>query len=75
MISMNTSASHATTVGTSMTTPDIVQMVKDLRAEGYDCYNIARKLEIPVPEVEEIIYGPAVTDPDMIEFLHWGAHY
>jgi hypothetical protein len=58
-----------------MTTPEIVQMVKDLRAEGYDCYNIARKLEIPVPEVEEIVFGPAVTDPDMIEFLHWGAHY
>jgi len=53
----------------------IVQMVKDLRSEGMDCHTIARKLELTVPEVEEIVYGPAVTDPDMIEFVHWGAHY
>ena len=58
-----------------MTSPDIVQMVKDLRSEGYDSFQIARKLELTVPEVEEILYGPIVTDPDMIEFVHWGAHY
>jgi hypothetical protein len=58
-----------------MTSPEIVQMVKDLRSDGLDCHTIARKLELTVPEVEEIVYGPAVTDPDMIEFVHWGAHY
>lgn len=75
MTSMSISASHVTTVGTIMTSPDMVQMVKDLRSEGYDNFQIARKLELTVPEVEEIVYGPAVTDPDMIEFMHWGAHY
>jgi hypothetical protein len=50
-------------------------MVRDLRSEGYDNFQIARKLELTVAEVEEIVFGPAVTDPDMIEFLHWGAHY
>lgn len=59
----------------TMTSPDIVQMIKDLRNEGHDCFQIARKLELTVPEVEEIVYGPVVTDPDMIEFVHWGAHY
>jgi hypothetical protein len=59
----------------TMTSPDIVQMVRDLRSEGYDNFQIARKLELTVPEVEEIVYGPVVTDPDMIEFVHWGAHY
>jgi hypothetical protein len=58
-----------------MTSPDIVQMVRDLRNEGYDNFQIARKLELTVAEVEEIVYGPTVTDPDMIEFIHWGAHY
>jgi hypothetical protein len=58
-----------------MTSPDIVQMVRDLRSEGYDNFQIASKLELTVPEVEEIVCGPAVTDPDMIEFVHWGAHY
>lgn len=59
----------------TMISPEIRQMVKDLRSEGHDCYNIARKLELTVPEVEEIVYGPASQDPDMIEFVHWGAHY
>jgi hypothetical protein len=75
MISTPTSASPNITNGTTMTSPDIVQMVRDLRTEGYDNFQIARKLELTVPEVEEIVYGPAVTDPDMIEFVHWGAHY
>ena len=58
-----------------MISPEIRQMVNDLRSEGLDCFQIARKLELTVPEVEEIVYGPIVTDPDMIEFVHWGAHY
>jgi hypothetical protein len=58
-----------------MTSPEIRQMVADLRTEGNDCFTIARKLELTVPEVEEIVYGPSSQDPDMIELVHWGAHY
>jgi hypothetical protein len=58
-----------------MTSPEIRQMVTDLRTEGNDCFQIARKLELTVPEVEEIVYGPSSQDPDMIEFVHWGQHY
>lgn len=50
------------------------QMVMDLRNEGYDCYQIARKLEMLVPEVEEIVYGD--NDIDTETLLHWsGQHY
>lgn len=50
------------------------QMVMDLRSEGYDCYQIARKLEMLVPEVEEIVYGDH--DEDIEALMLWtGAHY
>jgi hypothetical protein len=75
MISTPTSVSLNSINGMTMTSPEIKQMVIDLRTEGNDCFTIARKLELTVPEVEEIVYGPAVTDPDMIELVHWGAHY
>lgn len=54
---------------------DRSQEILNLRKDGLDCYQIARKLELTVPEVEEVVYGPAVADPDMIEFVHWGQHY
>lgn len=50
------------------------QMVMDLRSEGYDCHQIARKLEMLVPEVEEIVYGD--NDEDIEALMYWsGAHY
>ena len=50
------------------------QMVMDLRKEGYDCYQIARKLEMTVPEVEEIVYG--FHEDDIETLLMWtGAHH
>lgn len=50
------------------------QMVMDLRAEGYDNFQIARKLELTVPEVEEIVYG--FQDEDIETLLLWtGSHY
>ena len=75
MTSTPTSASLNSIGMMTMISPEIRQMVIDLRSEGLDCFQIARKLELTVPEVEEIVYGPAVTDPDMIEFVHWGQHY
>jgi hypothetical protein len=49
-------------------------MVMDLRKEGYDCFQIARKLELTVPEVEEIVYG--FRDEDIETLLMWtGSHY
>ena len=50
------------------------QMVMDLRKEGHDCFQIARKLELTVPEVEEIVYG--FHDEDIETLLMWtGSHY
>lgn len=51
------------------------QMVMDLRAEGCDNFQIARKLEMTVPEVEEIVYGDHDLDAEMIEYMHWAQHY
>ena len=51
------------------------QMVMDLRAEGYDCFQIARKLEMTVPEVEAIVFGDYDIDPAMLEMLHWSGHH
>lgn len=51
------------------------QMVMDLRAEGHDNFQIARKLELTVPEVEEIVYGDHDLDAEMIEYMHWAQHY
>jgi hypothetical protein len=50
------------------------QIVIDLRKEGYDCFQIARKLELTVPEVEHIVYG--FQDEDIETLLMWtGSHY
>lgn len=50
--------------------------ILDLRKDGLDCYQIARKLELTVPEVENVVYGQVKDlSPDMIEYLHWGQHY
>ena len=50
------------------------QMVMDLRSEGYDNFQIARKLEMTVAEVEEIVYG--FQDEDIETLLLWtGSHY
>ena len=51
------------------------QMVMDLRSEGHDNFQIARKLEMTVPEVEEIVYGDCDLDAEMIEYMHWVQHY
>ena len=50
------------------------QMVMDLRKEGHDCFQIARKLDMTVAEVEEIVYGD--NDEDIEALMYWsGAHY
>jgi hypothetical protein len=52
----------------------IEQMVMDLRKEGYDCFQIARKLELTILEVENIIYKSLEIDPEQI--MAWmGAHH
>lgn len=52
----------------------IEQMVMDLRKEGFDCFQIARKLELTLLEVEKIVYRGLEIDPDQI--MAWmGAHY
>ena len=74
MTSMNTSASPNIAAGKIMITPDIAQMVRDLRNEGNDCFQIARKLELTVPEVEEIIFGHKNQDTETL--ILWAAvHY
>ena len=50
------------------------QMVMDLRSDGYDCYQIARKLEMLVPEVEEIVYGDSDAATETLLYLA-GQHY
>lgn len=58
---------------TAKSTPE-EHMVMDLRKEGYDCHQIARKLEMTVPEVEEIVYG--FQDEEIETLLMWtGSHY
>jgi hypothetical protein len=52
----------------------IEQMVMDLRAEGLDCYTIARKLELTLLEVEKIVYRGLEIDAEQI--MAWmGAHH
>jgi DNA-binding transcriptional regulator LsrR (DeoR family) len=53
--------------------PDVVQQIRELRQQGLDQHQIARRLELPVEDVEREIY--ACVNSDMIEFVHWGAHY
>ena len=74
MISMNTSASPETTAGTWNMNTDRSQEIRDLRSEGYDTHTIARKLELTVPEVEEVVYGITIVDDDTL--LFWaGQHH
>lgn len=55
---------------------DRSQEIHDLRSEGLDCYQIARKLELTVPEVEAVVYGQVKDlSPDAIELYHWAQHY
>ena len=53
---------------------DRTQEIRDLRSEGYDVQTIARKLELTVPEVEEVVYGITEADADILMF--WaGQHH
>ena len=53
---------------------DRTQEIRDLRSEGYDVQTIARKLELTVPEVEEVVYGISEADTDTL--LFWaGQHH
>ena len=57
-----------------MTSEHIEQMIRDLRAEGNDCYTIARKLELSVLEVEKVVYRGMEIDPEIV--MTWmGAHH
>jgi hypothetical protein len=57
-----------------MTEQQIEQMVIDLRADGLDCYTIARKLELSLLEVEKIVYRGMEVDPEIV--MAWmGAHH
>jgi hypothetical protein len=53
--------------------------ILDLHKEGLDPFTIARKLELTVPEVENVILGQAKDGPGYdawtVECMHWGAHY
>ena len=50
------------------------RMVMDLPKEGHDCFQIARKLDMTVAEVEEIVYG--FQDEEIEALLMWtGSHY
>ena len=50
------------------------QMVMDLRKEGHDCFQIARKLDMTVAEVEDIVY--VFQDEEIETLLRWtGSHY
>ena len=53
--------------------------ILDLHKEGLDPLTIARKLELSVPEVENVIFGQVSNAPQYdswaIESMHWGAHY
>jgi DNA-binding NarL/FixJ family response regulator len=53
---------------------DRTQEIRDLRSEGYDVQTIARKLELTLLEVEEVVYG--VTEADTDTLLFWaGQHH
>ncbi len=57
-----------------MESEQIEQMVMDLRAEGHDCFQIARKLEMPILEVEKIVYKGLEIDIEHV--MAWmGAHH
>jgi hypothetical protein len=54
--------------------------ILDLHKDGYDAQSIARKLEIALPEVENVVFGQVkeFSHQDanyMMELLHFGAHY
>ena len=54
--------------------------ILDLHKEGLDPMTIARKLELTVPEVENVIFGQVKNGPQYdswdVECMHWGsAHY
>ena len=53
---------------------DRTQEIRDLRNEGYDVQTIARKLELTLPEVEEVVYGITEANTDILMF--WaGQHH
>lgn len=52
---------------------DHQQEILDLRRQGLDQYQIAHRLNVPLDQVERVIFGEV--DADMIEFIHWGQHY
>lgn len=52
---------------------DRSQEIRDLRSEGFDTHTIARKLELTVPEVEEIVYGITTVDDDTL--LFWASQH
>ncbi len=57
-----------------MESEQIEQMVMDLRAKGHDCFQIARKLEMPILEVEKIVYKGLEIDIEQV--MAWmGAHH
>jgi len=57
-----------------MESEQIEQMIKDLRAEGNDCYTIARKLDLTLLEVERVVYEGKEVDPEIV--MAWmGAHH
>ena len=62
-----------------MITPNIVQMINDLRNEGFDSNTIARKLELTTVEVENIIYGESTSSSEYSSWAYdkipWGSHY
>lgn len=62
-------------MGLTMITKELTQMIIDLRSEGLDCYQIARKLDVNTVEVERIVYGDNKLDPEILEMVHWGVHY
>jgi len=53
---------------------DLKQEVINLRAKGLDCSQIASKLNLPVDEVEAIVYGTSEPDDLLLQF--WaGQHH
>jgi hypothetical protein len=57
-----------------MDSEHIEKMVMDLRADGLDCYTIARKLNLTLQEVEKIVYKGLEIDIEQV--MAWmGAHH
>jgi hypothetical protein len=57
-----------------MESEHIEKMVMDLRADGLDCYTIARKLNLTLQEVEKIVYRGLEIDIEQV--MAWmGAHH